>query len=495
MAAPAYVNHGTGVTTGTSVTVTKPSGTLDGHLMLVHIQHSTGNLGADGTAPSGWTLIGTRQENASSSHWYYWKIASSEGASWGWTNYASATLQYGIIVVSGADQTTPLNVTHLLQNTNIAGTTVDLSVVTTVADCLLVGFAGQDQTVSTNVWSQGSMTERYDENQTADLTHCGYTETATTATTYNRTITASVAQRISGALIGVAPASNVNVTPSPVAAVASVPAATIPAGAVVTPASVNATAAVPAPTVSTGGNATATPATVAPATAVPMPSISTGSTVTTPTTVAATASVPAATMHAGSIVTPMVVSAVASIPSPAVSAGGSATVSPATIAAVATIPAPTLTTSTNLAAATVNAVSAVPAASVRTGSTVSAVPVAASATIPAPAIQAGTTVVPAAVNAVTLAPVPTVRLGVLLTPAAVASAASVPAPTMHTSVFVPAFTVAAVATIPAPAVITLAPYTPLTDPVAAIRLNLASSTISANPASSTARANPAEAEI
>jgi len=208
MAAPTYVNHGTGVVTGTSITVTNPSGTQSGDYMLVHIQHSTGNLGADGTAPSGWSLIGTRQQNSSSTHWYYEKLAGgSEPASWDWTGYASATLEYGIVVVRGADQTTPRHTEHLLQNTDITGTTVALSVTTSVADCLLVAFAGQDQTVGGNTWSQASMTERYDESLTADLTHCGYTETAATATTYNRTITASTAQRISGALIAVAPAS------------------------------------------------------------------------------------------------------------------------------------------------------------------------------------------------------------------------------------------------------------------------------------------------
>jgi len=219
VAAPTYVNHGTGfINSGTAVTVTKPTGTQTDDYMLVHIQHATGQIGADPTGiPAGWAMIGVRQQNSSSSHWYFEKLAgASEPASWDWTGFAvTAAIQYGIVVFNGVDQTTPLNTTHLLQNTNIAGTTVDLSVITTSADCLLVAFAGQDQAVSNNAWSQASMVELYDETQsTADLSHCAYRETATTAGTYARTLTASVAERISGALIALnpAPAGGVNLT-------------------------------------------------------------------------------------------------------------------------------------------------------------------------------------------------------------------------------------------------------------------------------------------
>lgn len=205
VAAPVFVNSGTASVNGATLTVTKPSGTLDGHLLLVHIQHVTGSQAINPTPPdAGWNLISPGiQTNSSSSHWYYWKIAASEPATWDWTGLPANFQEAGIIVVSGADQTTPIHLTHLLQNTNIAGTTVALTLTTTVADCLLVAFAGQDQT-ATSSWTQASMTERYDESLTTSfLTHCAYTETAAATGTYARTITASVAERISGALIAV----------------------------------------------------------------------------------------------------------------------------------------------------------------------------------------------------------------------------------------------------------------------------------------------------
>jgi hypothetical protein len=210
MAAPAYVNHTTGSTTTVTITGTKPTGTLDGHLLLAHILHGTGNLAVDHTPPSGWALISPgRQAHSSATAWYYWKIAASEPATWDWTHATANDQTIGVVAVSGVNQANPLHQTHLLMNTVISGTTVDLTVTTTIPDTLLVAFACQDQTVGGNTWSNASMTERYDEVLLASfLTHCMYTQTAAAADIYGRTITASIAERISGALIAVgAPAS------------------------------------------------------------------------------------------------------------------------------------------------------------------------------------------------------------------------------------------------------------------------------------------------
>lgn len=64
-----------------TITVTKPSGTTDNDIMfaLISCQASTPT-----TVPSGWTLLGTRQ--VGSGYWanLYYKVASSEGASYVW---------------------------------------------------------------------------------------------------------------------------------------------------------------------------------------------------------------------------------------------------------------------------------------------------------------------------------------------------------------------------------------------------------------------------
>jgi hypothetical protein len=204
MPAPVYVNHTIQESIASPVTGTKPTGTLDGHLLLAHLLHGTGNLAVDPTAPSGWALISPgRQAHASSTSWYYWKIAASEPATWDWSHATSNNMVLGIKAISGVDQANPLHQTHLLMNTDILGTTVNLSVTTTIPDTLLVAFAGQDQTVTGNTWSSGSMTERYDAEWTSFMTHCGYTQVAAAADVYGRTITASIAERISGALIAV----------------------------------------------------------------------------------------------------------------------------------------------------------------------------------------------------------------------------------------------------------------------------------------------------
>jgi len=397
MAAPTYFGHGTGVVVATSITVTKPTGTQTGDYMLVHIQHSTGNLGADGTAPSGWALIGTRQENSSSSHWYYEKLAgASEPASWDWTGYASATLQYGIVVARGADQTTPRHTQHLLQNTAIGGTTVDLSVTTSIADCLLVAFAGQDQTVSTNTWSQASMTERYDESQTSDLTHCGYTETAATATTYARTITASVAQRISGALIAIAPAGgDVTATPAVIACTTALPqsAVNVAAGPAATAATVTLPQATP------DAVTLATPTTIAAVAALPAAdvNVSAGATV-----VAATVSVSQPTVNVGA--GPAVIPVTVSLPQATPQTGGNATATPAAIATTVTVPQVAINVASGPAVVTTTVTLPQSAVNIAAGPAV--VPV----TVTLPIAGVNSAAGPVAISAVVTLPQPSVNV-------------------------------------------------------------------------------------
>lgn len=440
----------------TTISTVIPARTVTGDLGIA--VHAYNPATEESPTPAGWTLVDTLNISATAHARIYKKVMalSEAGTNLTFTNTTAQRLSAGCVVLDGAvygDVDVFAGVTDLVsQRTHAA----PLTAVRTVPGIELGIFAMRSSTPSVAITAPPS---------SALLTQAFGAGSGSTA----------VAIAINGArVVDGVPAGGGNwieTLANGSSALWTLTITAIPAAA---------------------GDVTVTPGTVTAVAGIPAPALSTDSVVTA-VPVAAVASVPAPTVQLGAAISPATVTAVAAIPAPAVSAGGSATVSPATVAAVAAIPAPALTTSSNLAAATVNAVAAVPAASVRTGSTVSAAAVAATATIPAPAVQAGTKVAPAAVNAVTLVPVPTIRLGVLLAPASVAAAASVPAPTLHTSVLVPAFTVAAVATIPAPAVITLAPYTPLTDPVTAARLNLATASPRANGASASARPNPAEA--
>lgn len=125
-------------------------------------------------------------------------------------------------------------------------------------------------------------------------------------------------------------------TPSTVAALASVPAATVRLGAAIVASAVLAAASIPAPSVSTGSNATATPAVVAAAVQVPAP-----------------------TMHTGAVVTPATVSAVAAIPTPGVGTGAA----PATVQGTASVPAVTVRLGVSITPSVVHAAAAIPAPS------------------------------------------------------------------------------------------------------------------------------------
>lgn len=106
--ATATHNWATGSTT---FTVTKPTGTVDGDFLVVVIgTASDGSTLVVSGVPSGWTL---KQETvntptaATARVYIYYKIASSEGASWDWTlNTSGATHFYAgcALRISGTNQ-------------------------------------------------------------------------------------------------------------------------------------------------------------------------------------------------------------------------------------------------------------------------------------------------------------------------------------------------------------------------------------------------------
>ncbi|MBB6556134.1 phage tail domain-containing protein [Nonomuraea rubra] len=139
-------------------------------------------------------------------------------------------------------------------------------------------------------------------------------------------------------------------------------------------------------------DATATPAVVAAAGEVPAPTIQAGQTAS-PAVVGATAQVPAPAIHADQTASPAVVGASAQVLAPNVVAGDAELVEPAVVEASGDIPAPSITAIQNAVAS--------PAV------------VDAGADVPAPAVAASVTVAPAVVQAQGVVPSPGVSVPIL----------------------------------------------------------------------------------
>jgi hypothetical protein len=132
--------------------IAKPTGTLDGHLMIAIIQ-SGGGVAI--SAPGGWTLADEYDHagGANLTNSIYWKIASSEGSSYTFTDDSGdATPMCGAILTwSGTHTTAPINV---VSDAESAGTdTKSTPSATTTERCLMLHVrVGKTSTVA----SQGT---------------------------------------------------------------------------------------------------------------------------------------------------------------------------------------------------------------------------------------------------------------------------------------------------------------------------------------------------
>ena len=128
---------------GTSLTISVPSSTQNGDLMIAAIISNNWNSLANVTAPAGWTLIGSTvmPGGAAPRLAVYSRIASSEPASYAWTS--GGTRMTGVIArFSGVDGTTPVesysNTAYVTSNTTVRSA----AVTTTDANQTVVNIAG-----------------------------------------------------------------------------------------------------------------------------------------------------------------------------------------------------------------------------------------------------------------------------------------------------------------------------------------------------------------
>lgn len=101
-----YKSEG-GSTTGTSRTVNKPSGTVEGQLMVAFIFYHIAGINS---VPSGWTEMGSTI-TAGNEHLnvYYKKAGASEPSSWNWGFTTTVDNGYVVLTIDGHDADTPFD--------------------------------------------------------------------------------------------------------------------------------------------------------------------------------------------------------------------------------------------------------------------------------------------------------------------------------------------------------------------------------------------------
>ena len=158
-------------TASNTITVTKPTGTLENEVMVAFIQHrdSTGSL----TPPSGWTLLqsqatsGGSSGNTSKAYTYYKLAGASEPASYDWISVNDGRVNASITTVTGNATTSTIDISGVSLTAD--GSTHDApSVTTTQANDLVLVFAGVP--LSGTSWTNpGSTTEEADIQGASDL--------------------------------------------------------------------------------------------------------------------------------------------------------------------------------------------------------------------------------------------------------------------------------------------------------------------------------------
>ena len=124
--------------------VDKPTGTVDGDLLIAWLGYDSGSGGGTGAfgPPAGWTTLHEVQNGSSVTMGVYWKIASGEGSSFTFTAEETNIHLHCVAITTGTfDATTPIDASSMALDA-VAGTAITApSITTTVANTLL-WFAG-----------------------------------------------------------------------------------------------------------------------------------------------------------------------------------------------------------------------------------------------------------------------------------------------------------------------------------------------------------------
>ncbi|MBN9609083.1 MAG: hypothetical protein BGO26_14220 [Actinobacteria bacterium 69-20] len=94
----------------TSITMTVPSGTVVGDILLADVSFNAGQ-GTSVTPPAGWTLVRSDLPDSNSGNWLYSRVATAEdpGKNYTWSNGTSSQSSGTIVAYSGVNSTTPFD--------------------------------------------------------------------------------------------------------------------------------------------------------------------------------------------------------------------------------------------------------------------------------------------------------------------------------------------------------------------------------------------------
>ena len=123
-----------------SITVTKPAGVIDGHLILVFLSNFAHK--SQSAPDESWTKYSYTQEGSDIFQTVFAKIASSEGASWTFTQAEVSWNSWFALAYSGVDAASPINVFYNGNSYVTSDTTVRASTITTTEANTLVVWMG-----------------------------------------------------------------------------------------------------------------------------------------------------------------------------------------------------------------------------------------------------------------------------------------------------------------------------------------------------------------
>lgn len=139
--------------TNTKVGIVSPPGSVAGDLMLLAITLPAGQtLTTTGTS---WTFIRSDTNAAAATTYLYWGVNGTAQSITAGFSWPSCNFAVEVVGFSGVDTVTPINI-HGGTASAVGSTTINApSVTTTVANTMLVTFAGGDAAVSTlNTWTK-----------------------------------------------------------------------------------------------------------------------------------------------------------------------------------------------------------------------------------------------------------------------------------------------------------------------------------------------------
>ncbi len=157
-----------------SLLVTKPTGVVNDDVMVAFV-----TIGADQTvtsAPAGWTLLGSNNTGGSTGdcrHYVYWKKAASEGANYTWGFSAGVDCAIAIVAYTGADLTTPIDVSASSLNSASTLTLTAPGITPTVTNTVVLYAFGCNSGVTGNLTftPQASLTPRAEADPAGSTTN------------------------------------------------------------------------------------------------------------------------------------------------------------------------------------------------------------------------------------------------------------------------------------------------------------------------------------